>query len=314
MARRSRAPKRGLPLRRLAGPVATVALPVLAFALLLAPQSVTDRARVWAAPLFRPLDHLTAGWALDLDASPSVPASARPAADADADRRLERLQNALAEATARLGDYDRQVRDLAQIRESLGGLPCRLVPARVVAPEITAGRTGALLSKGFQAGIGEGGAVFEARLNRGAREALRRGEPILTAGGLVGIVDNVGPLTSSVRLLSDPETRFMVQLVTRRDGVWRPGPDGLGAQGAGDGRTMTIEHVPRAADVAVGDWVVTSPSPETRLPPYLVVGRVARARPHPRTPLFDTLVVDLQATPATAREVYVLSHLRTPER
>ncbi len=313
MARRTRAPKRGPHLRRLAGPIATVALPVLAFALLLAPQSVTNRARVWAAPLFRPLDNLTAGWALDLDATPSAPAASRPAAAPEAERRLERLQKALAEATARLGDYDRQVRDLAQIRESLGGLPCRLVPARVVAPEITAGRTGALLSKGFQSGIGEGGAVFEGRLNRGAREAIRRGEPILTAGGLIGVVENVGPLTSSVRLLADPETRFMVQLVTRRDGVWRPGPDGLAAQGAGDGQTMTIEHVPRAADIAVGDWVVTSPS-ETRLPPYLIVGRVARARPHPKTPLFDSLGVDLQVTLDTAREVYVLSRLHTPER
>jgi len=305
MARRTRAPKRGLPLRRLAGPIATVALPLLAFALLLAPQSVTDRARVWAAPLFRPLDNLTAGWALDLDAQALAPSAARPAVPPDLQRRLERLQNALAEATARLGEYDRRVRDLAQIRESLGGLPCRLVPARVVAPEVTAGRTGAMLSKGFQSGIGAGGAVFDAHLNRGAREALSRGEPILTAGGLVGVVNAVGPLTSSVRLLTDPETSVMVQLVTRRDGVWRPGPQGV-ARGTGDGTTVTVEGVSRTADVAPGDFVVTSPSPEAALPAYLIVGRVARCDLEP-TSLFYSLVVEPRALPQQAREVYVLS-------
>ncbi|MFO8012344.1 MAG: rod shape-determining protein MreC [Phycisphaerae bacterium] len=312
MARRTRAPRRGPHLRRVAAPLATAALPVVAFLLLLAPQSVTDRARVWAAPLFRPLDDLTAGWALDLSAQPSVPARARPAVPRDLERRLERLQNALAEATARLGDYDRRVRDLARIRASLDGLPCRLVPARVIAPEITAGRTEALLSKGFQSGVGAGGAVFDARLDRGAREAIMRGEPILTAAGLLGIVDEVGPMTSSVRLLTDPETSLMVQLVTRRDGTWRPGPQGV-AHGTGDGKTVTVEGVSRTADVVPGDFVVTSASPEAALPAYLVVGRVARCDLEP-TSLFYSLAVEPRARPHEAREVYVLSRSSPPER
>jgi len=289
------------------GRVVLAALPLVAVGLVLAPQSVSDRARVWAAPVFRPFQSVTAEWALDL-ASPAE--SSRPAAAPVPDalvRRLTVLENALAEATARLADYDRRVRDLTRIRDALDGLPCRLVPARVMAPEVAGGRTSAMLSKGFSDGVRRGGAVVQARLDRGAREAIASGEPVLTAAGLVGMVDEVGPLTSGLRLLSHPETRLLVQVVTRRDGRWQPGPDGLVAEGAGDGRTMIIEHVPRSADVAVGDFVVTSPSPESALPPFLIVGRVAKSAPHPTNLLFLTLVVELQVPSDAAGEVYVLS-------
>jgi len=307
MARRSRAPKRSTLLRRAAAPIAGAALPVAAFALLLAPQPVTDGARVWAAALFRPLEFLTAGWALDMGAAPAARVPARPGDSTPEQRRVQRLEDALAEATARLGAYDRRVRDLARIRASLDGLPCRLVPARLLPPEVPAGRSGAMLSKGFTSGLGAGGAVFRARLNRGAREALERGEPVLTVGGLVGLVEAVGPLTSTVRLLTDPETSLMVQLVTRRDGRWRPGPQGV-ARGTGDGKTVTVEGVARTADVAPGDFVVTSPSPEANLPAYLVLGRVVRCDLEP-TSLFYSLLVEPRVPPQDAGEVYVLSRL-----
>ncbi len=288
------------------------ALPLVAVGLLLAPQSVTDRARVWAAPALRPLEHLAAGWALDMSGAQGDPygrgigAARSGSADAPAlARRLDRLEDALAEATARLAEYDRRVRDLAGLREALDGLPCRLIPARVIGPSVAGGRAPALLSKGSADGVGSGGAVVQARLNRGAREAIARGEPVLTAAGLVGLVEQVGPLTSTVRLVTDPQTSLMVQLVTRRDGRWRPGPVGL-ARGTGDGRTLAVEHVSRGADVAPGDVVVTSPSAEAALPPYLVLGRVVRARLEP-TSLFYSLVVEPRAPPAAAREVYVLS-------
>ena len=312
MTRRTRAPKQKSPLRRAASPLAGAALPVVAVALLLAPQSVTDRARVWASALFRPLESLTAGWALDMSPASSAGMPARPGAPAPLRRRVQRLEDALAEATARLGAYEGRVRDLARIRASLDGLPCRLVPARLLAPEVTAGRSGAMLSKGFASNLEAGGAVFRARLDRGAREALERGEPVLTVGGLVGVVETVGPLTSTIRLLTDPETSLMVQLVTRREGRWRPGPQGV-ARGTGDGKTVTVEGVSRTADVAPGDFVVTSPSPEAVLPAYLILGRVARARLEP-TSLFYSLVVEPRVPPQDAGEVYVLSRSTAPER
>jgi len=281
------------------------ALPVVAAALILLPQSLTDRARVWAGPVFAPLQNLTQGWTLDIAEQIRHDIPARPADETGLQSQRDRLENALAEATARLGEYDRRLHELARIRQALNGLPCRLVPGRLLAPEVAGGRAGGLLTKGLRSGVSRGGAVISWHVNRGAREAVERGEPVLTAAGLLGIVDEVGPLTSTVRLLTDPRTHLMVQIVTRRDDQWRPGPEGV-ARGAADGATLSVEGIPRTSDVKPGDFVVTSPSPEANLPPYLIVGRVVRCDLK-TTALFYSLVVEPRVPPAEARDVYVLS-------
>ena len=281
------------------------ALPVVAVVFILLPQSVTDRARVWAGPAFTPLQNLTAGWTLDIAEQIHDDGAPPPTRAPGLQNHVDTLENALAEATARLAEYDRQVQDLARLRQALDGLPCRLVPARLVAPEVPGGRAGGMLAQGFLKGVRSGGAVIARRLTRGAREAIRQGEPILTAAGLVGLVDKVGPLTSTVRLLTDPRTSLMVQTVTRRDGQWRPGPEGV-ARGTGDGTTITVEGISRTSDVQPGDFVVTSPSPEAALPAYLIVGRIARCDLK-ATDLFYSLVVEPRVPLPEAREVYVLS-------
>jgi hypothetical protein len=280
-------------------------LPLVALGLLLAPQSVTDRARVWAGPVLAPLRNLTDGLTLDLAQQIRQDVPAAPSGEAELQSRVHSLENALAEATAVLADYDRRVRDLADLRESLGNLPCRLIPGRLMAPEAPGGRTGALLGQGLDKGVRGGDVLIRRDLDRGAREALSRGEPVLTAAGLVGVVDQVGPVTSTVRLLTDPRTSLMVQIITRRDGQWRPGPEGV-CRGSGDGATLTVEGISRTSDVAPGDFIVTSPSPEAALPPYLVVGRVARCHLKPAA-LFYDLVVEPRVAAAEAGNVYVLS-------
>ncbi len=281
------------------------ALPVLAVGLILLPQSVSDRARVWAGPVFVPLQNLTQGWTLDIAEQIRHDIPARPTDETGLQAQVDTLENALAEATARLAAYDRRLHDLACIRKALDGLPCRLIPGRLLAPEVGGGRAGGLLTEGFQKGVSRGGAVISRRLNRGTREAIERGEPVLTAAGLVGVVDEVGPLTSTVRLLTDPRTSLMVQIVTRRDNRWRPGPLVV-VNGTGDGATLEIEGVPRDTDVAPGDFIVTSPSAEASLPPYLIVGRVVQCDLK-TTALFYSLVVEPRVPPAEARDVYVLS-------
>lgn len=304
MARRFRS-SRGIGGWAILRRVVTALLPLVAVATLLMPQSVSDRARVWAGPVFMPLQNLTQGWSLDLAerfGHNDLARPAAPAADADQARLLE---NALAEATARLAQADRRLADVARLREALDGLPCRLVPARLIAPEVGGGRTPALIAKGSARGVTAGGAVIRRHLDRGAREALERGEAVLTAAGLIGVVDEVGPFTSTVRLVTDPRTSFMVQVITRRAGRWRAGPEGV-ARGSEDGRTVSVEGIPRTSDIAPGDFIVTSPSQEAALPAYLVVGRVARCDLKP-TALFYDLVVEPRVAPAEAGEVYVLS-------
>ncbi len=281
------------------------ALPVLAVALILLPQSTTDRARVWAGPVFTPLQNLTQGWTLDIAEQIRHDIPARPTGETGLKAQVDALENALAEATARLAAYDRRLHDLARLRKALDGLPCRLIPGRLLAPEVAGGRAGGLLTEGLRSDVSRGGAVISRRLNRGTREAIERGEPVLTAAGLVGIVDEVGPITSTVRLLTDPRISLMVQIVTRRNDQWRPGPQGV-ARGATDGATISVEGIPRTSDVKPGDFVVTSPSAEAALPPYLIVGRVLRCDLK-TTALFYSLVVEPRVPPAGARDVYVLS-------
>ena len=299
--------------RRFGGPVAWpriafVALPVVAAALLFLPQSVTDSLRVWTGPVFSPLLSATEDWSLDL-AARSAPAGDPPTSQA-LEAQVHSLENALAEAAALLADYDRRMQDLGRLRQGLDGLPCRLTPARFLAPEVTGGEVEARLTEGFTQGIRRGAAVIQRRIDRGVREAIQQGEPVLTAAGLVGLVDEVGPMASAVRLLTDPRTNLMVQIITCRDGQWRAGPEGV-ARGSDDG-ALTVQGVSRTSDVAVGDFVVTSPSPESALPPYLIVGRIVRSNLKPAD-VFRELVVEPRVSPTEVRQVYVLSPLGAVE-
>jgi len=282
-----------------------VVLPLVALTLLFMPQSVTERIRVWSAPVLAPVQDVTQGWTLDLaDHLRHPQAASRDAGELPPREQVKILENALAEATAMLNDYDRRVRELTRLRQDLNGLPCRLIPARFIAPEMQGGSGSARLAEGNDKGIRKGGAVIVRRLDRGAREALQRGEPVLTAAGLVGIVEEVGPLTSTLRLVTDPRTNLMVQVVAHRGDTWRAVAEGL-ARGTEDGTAIRVLNVDHKADIAPGDFVVTSPMSES-LPPYLVVGRVVRCDLKPAA-LFYEVIVEPRVAPADAREVYVLT-------
>jgi cell shape-determining protein MreC len=282
-----------------------LALPLLALAMVFLPPSITDRVRVWAGPVFAPLQNVTEDWSLDLADRLRHGDASAPDAETQREDRVASLQNALAQAAAVLGEYDRQVRDLAKIRDGLDGFPCRVIPARLLSPEVPGGHAGARLGEGADKGIRRNAAVVAGQIDRGGREALQRGEPILTAAGLVGIVDEVGPLTSTVRLITDPRATMMVQVITHRNGQWRAGPEGM-ARGTADGTAVLVTGIQRTSDVAPGDFVVTSPPRESNLPSYLIVGRVVRCNQKPAAVFID-LLVEPRVRLSDARQVYVLS-------
>ena len=284
--------------------IAMAALPLIAIAFILLPQSATSRVREWTGPIFAPFQDATQGWTLDIADHVRGPSGDGSPAATLAER-VTVYENALAEATALLSEKDRVISDLAHLRQGLDGLPCRLTPARLILPEVPGGHAAGRLREGADKGIAKGGAVIVRRLSCGAREAIQRGEPVLVAAGLVGIVDDVGPLTSTVRFTTDPRTSIMVQVITRRGGQWRAGPEGV-ARGTDDGSAITVQGIPRGADIQAGDFLVTSPSPESPLPPYLVVGRVLRSELK-AAGLFHNVVAEPRVSPADAREVYVLS-------
>ncbi len=103
----------------------------------------------------------------------------------------------------------------------------------------------------------------------GSSSGIRTNTPVVTADGLIGRVTNVGPRTSSVTLLTDPDSN-----VPARDAS--NGVSGLIRHGQGS--TLVLDRVAKEQVVAKGDIVVTQGTVDRRYPsvyPYgIPIGRV----------------------------------------
>ncbi len=87
-------------------------------------------------------------------------------------------------------------------------------------------------------------------INKGKREGAYDGQPIVDAAGIMGQIIHVGPFSSTVLLITDPNHALPVQ-VNR---------NGLRAIAVGTGRDdrLVLEHLPNNADIQVGDLIISS--------------------------------------------------------
>jgi len=101
-------------------------------------------------------------------------------------------------------------------------------------------------------------------LNKGSKDGVEIGNIVLGPGGLLGIVRNTSLFTSSVNLITSPESKL---------GVWvdRIQINGL-LVGLGDDFPSLILYS-KDADIKVGDFVSSSPA-STLLPPNIPIGIV----------------------------------------
>ena len=101
-------------------------------------------------------------------------------------------------------------------------------------------------------------------LNKGSRDGVEIGNIVIGPGGLLGRVKNTSLFTSSVTLITSPESKL---------GVWleRIQMNGL-LVGLGDDYPSLILYS-KDADVKVGDFVSSSPA-STLLPPNIPIGIV----------------------------------------
>ena len=99
-------------------------------------------------------------------------------------------------------------------------------------------------------------------LNKGSKHGVEVGSPVIGPGGLLGRVKNTSFLTSSVILLTAPESKV---------GVWidRVQTHGL-LVGTGNDYPKLMFYT-KDVDVKVGDFVLSSPA-STLLPPNIPVG------------------------------------------
>ena len=87
-------------------------------------------------------------------------------------------------------------------------------------------------------------------INRGGRHGVYEGQPLLDAHGVMGQVTQVGPLTSTAMLVTDPN--HAVPVAVNRNGLRAV------ALGTGTREVLDVPHFPAHADIRVGDLLVTS--------------------------------------------------------
>lgn len=142
-----------------------------------------------------------------------------------------------------------RLRDLLQLRQRLGG---DTITAEVIAKDI---------SPFFR--------VLRIRVDRGARDRVRAGMPVVSSQGLVGQIRRTSGRHSDVLLTVDQESAVDVV-------VQRTGARGM-LRGTGDTNRYLcrIEYLRREEEVEVGDEVYTS-GLGRRFPASILVGRVTR--------------------------------------
>lgn len=104
-------------------------------------------------------------------------------------------------------------------------------------------------------------------INVGAQQGVEMGMPVVSGGaGLVGRVDQVGPRTSRIQLLTSADSQFAALLQTSRvTGLVSGQPD----------NTLRMEWISQEEDISEGEIVITS-GLGGFLPKGLVVGQVTK--------------------------------------
>ncbi len=87
-------------------------------------------------------------------------------------------------------------------------------------------------------------------LNKGTRNGVYEGQPLLGAQGIIGQIDKVGPFSSVAILISDPNHALLGVIA-------RSGHRSL-VVGTGNIDKLELQYVTNTADIQIGDLVITS--------------------------------------------------------
>ncbi|MCL4315603.1 MAG: rod shape-determining protein MreC [Gammaproteobacteria bacterium] len=112
-------------------------------------------------------------------------------------------------------------------------------------------------------------------LNKGTRDGVRAGQPLLDARGILGQVIHAAPYTSSALLITDPTHALPVQ-------VLRNGLRSI-AFGGGPSNRLDLPYLANNADIQVGDLLVSSGMGGS-FPPDYPVGKVVSVKLDPNEP------------------------------
>lgn len=133
-------------------------------------------------------------------------------------------------------------------------------------------------------------------IDRGRRDGVFVGQPVLDATGLMGQVIGIGEQRAEVLLISDE--RHAVPVVVAGSGVRAI------AEGTGDYRRLRLRHVSPTLDVVMQDLLVTS-GLGGRFPPGYPVGRIT-AIAHQRGQAFVEVSVEPAARLDRSRQLLLV--------
>ncbi|PWG65283.1 rod shape-determining protein MreC [Spiribacter halobius] len=119
------------------------------------------------------------------------------------------------------------------------------------------------------------------QIDKGTGDGVYAGQPVIDANGIIGQVDEAGPFSATVRLISDPSHAIPVQV--NRNGLRSV------AVGNGNLHTLDLTSLPNNADIRPGDLLVTS-GLGGRFPAGYPVGRVSAVDTDPGEAFADITV------------------------
>ncbi|OGT37068.1 MAG: rod shape-determining protein MreC [Gammaproteobacteria bacterium RIFCSPHIGHO2_12_FULL_38_14] len=133
-------------------------------------------------------------------------------------------------------------------------------------------------------------------LNKGTRDGIYIGQPVLDASGVMGQVIEAGPITSRVLLINDVHSGIAVQSA-------RNGTRAI-VMGDSDSNNLRLMYVPKTADIRTGDLFMTSGLGD-RFPEGYPVGRVVSVKKDPAYQ-FSTVYLQPSAHLNSSRQVLLL--------
>ena len=152
-------------------------------------------------------------------------------------------------------------------------------------------------------GVDLGAYRYRLTLNMGSRDGVKPGQPVIDAHGVMGQVIEVLPHTAVVMLITDPSHAIPVTIA--RTGLRTV------AYGSRDGDQLSLPNLPLAADVRVGDNLLTS-GIGGRFPPGFPVGRIDSVTPAD-TGMFQVALARPAADIDRSTDVLLLHDQAEPE-
>jgi rod shape-determining protein MreC len=196
---------------------------------------------------------------------------------------LHHINIELADEAQRLREAKLENLRLRQLLGLKAQLPYKLIAARIVNKNLTLLRN-------------------TITVNVGSDDSVQQFMPVVSDGGLIGIVKTVTKHYSIINILLNAEFRASGKVQRSRiDGIvmW-------------DGKTLGLKNIPKMRDVQVGDVVATSEYSNT-FPPDIRIGLVSEVRELPSS-LFKSITIEPGVDFVKLETVFVMAYAQDKER